>query len=181
MRIGLVCLSLLLSACQERELAVPEVVPDASRPPWVEEAADTAKLTAAVVFARDFAGPLEVGEQAAMVIRLHPQYPEGVMQITITPQQGLEVAGDLGTGHEFDSYSVFESELLLSASEPGFYRLSFLVELMLPDSSRQMRSFQELVQVVERGPGIEKGAVTPGAEVLLPAQEEIIDWGDASP
>lgn len=175
----LIC-SVFICACSESAPPQSQLEDTAAVPvrDGLLDQAVTEKMSAAVIFTREFAGPMEIYEKAPIVLQFHPQYPAGTLLIDITADDGLVVEGDIAPRLEFNGYEQLESNLILSANQAGLYRLNLLAEIRTPDGTSEFRAFQEIIEVVDAN--TELGDETEGAN-LLPASEEIIDWATPSP
>jgi hypothetical protein len=147
----------------------------------VSAPATTIKPGAAVVFTSEFAGNLEVGEMAPLVVQLSPEYPSGTIEVEIRGEQGLMVVGQTRFSEAFSGDYQFSKEVQVGAVQAGEYYLSIVVNVDADNGLKEARAFTETILVVDSiaaplADKVEEAVRQIEAEVetRLPALEQII-------
>lgn len=190
MRILLIILfSMVLPGCdplsQAPQVIEPEGVSSAQKAELIQPSS-TIKPGAAVLFSTNFAGPLEVGERAALVIELTPRYDSGQIEVEIQPEAGLSLIGQTRYSERFSGAYQFSRQLEVGADAAGEYSLSVVVNVVTDTGLNEARAFTETI-LVENGlslPEVKMNSLIERAgesseedksESYLPAVEQIIN------
>lgn len=178
----LVLSTLIFSACGNSES--PAQVVSAVEPSVVDKEmviVPTIKPGAAVLFASDFSGSLELGELAPLVIQLEPQYDSGLLQVSITGDAGLAVVGERQYSDRFVAGQQFEYEIVVSANQQGTYNLGVIVTVTTDSGLQEARAFSESISVgdtnelTDKAIDVQDESESPEleGETRLQAREEI--------
>lgn len=146
------------------------------------------KPGAAILFTSNYAGSLAVGELAAFIIQLQPQYPAGQLNVSFSIPQGLSVEGQTEYSENFVGPQEFIYELMIGSNIVGEYNLGIIVSVVTDSGLEEARAFAEVISVTDplavqaitllnigEDSGNEEGAeIEEQAEHFMEAQEEII-------
>jgi|MEHZ01.5.fsa_nt_MEHZ011436741.1_4 hypothetical protein len=191
MRILLIITVLTLVACGRSEQTVEQTAGQtesaATVAPNKEDMATpeslvTIKPGAAIVFTSNYAGTLQVGEFAPLMIQLQPQYAAGQLNVSFSVPSGLSVQGQTQYSESFVGPQEFIYELMVGSEVAGDYNLGIIVSVVTDSGLEEARAFAEVisvtdplaVQAVKLLDSGELKEIEEQAEHFMEAQEEII-------
>ncbi|GEM_PF-1930179 len=133
------------------------------------------KPGAAIIFTSNYAGSLEVGEIAPLILQIQPQYAAGQLEVSLSVPTGLSVVGQTQYLESFVEPQEFSYEVMISADMPGEYYLGIIVSVVTDSGLEEARAFAEVIRVTDSEAvlALKQVSVEEGAEAVSDSGEQV--------